>query len=249
MKSWLVDLFPGKTSSNNCRIFVVVGTSSVNCGISSPLLYYIFVKGPLRSFNELVQLRGRIKRGKSDRDKQDRIHLMLFLPHFSTMYFSILSESNNRERERQLRELRIVTDTIIRRDRCICQSIEEYYGATVPDPPLKCNKLCLRCRNEVPKTIKRLVLIYPLEADVFDEGSVTLGVFAVKLIAKKCTIWVAKAMDVKPVDAHELTILLWVHNIITIHWSRVAANKDDGSEQRKIYIIHSRKKLLVMQNE
>ena len=69
MKSYPVDLFADKTSSVNCRIAVVVGTSAVNCGISSPKLYYIFGKGFLRSFNEMVQLMGRLKRGKGDRLK------------------------------------------------------------------------------------------------------------------------------------------------------------------------------------
>ena len=132
-----------------------------------------------------------------------------------------------------LRELRIVTDIIMRRDRCVCQSIKEYYGATLSDPSLTCNKFCLSCRNEVPKKIKRSILIDHLEADVFDEGSVTLDAFAVKLIAKTSYVWLANAMDVKPVDTHKLAILLWVHNIITIHRSTVAASKDDGRRTKK----------------
>merc|ERR1740136_210339 len=82
MKAWLVDLFAGKITSVNCNVVVIVDTSAVNYGISSPTLYYIFVKGFLRSFNELVQLMGKLKRGNSERVKQDRIHLMLSLPHF-----------------------------------------------------------------------------------------------------------------------------------------------------------------------
>ena len=76
-------------------------------------------------------------------------------------------------------------------------------------------------------------MIDHLEADVFDEGSVTLGVFAVKLITKKSAIRVGKAMDVKPVDAHELTILLWVNNIIAIHWSTASIAKSDGTRTKK----------------
>ena len=233
MKSYLVDLFAGKTSSVNCRIAVVVGTSAVNCGISSPQLYYIFVKGFLRSLNELVQLMGRLKRGKGDRLKQDRIHVMLSLPHFCTMYYTILSESDESERDRQLCELRIATSVLMCRDKCIRQSIEEYYGAKVPDPPLTCPRLCPSCRGELSKKIKRSNLIDHLEADVFDQGSVTLGTFATKLITKKNAIWVGKSMDVKPVDAHVLTILLWVHNIITIHWSTASTTKDMSQRTKK----------------
>ena len=76
-------------------------------------------------------------------------------------------------------------------------------------------------------------MIDHLEADVFDEGSVTLGVFATKITTKKNAIWIAKAMDVKPVDAHTLTILIWVHNIITIHWSTASANKEMSTRTKK----------------
>ena len=149
------------------------------------------------------------------------------------MYYTILSESDESERHRQLCEFRIVTGIIMRRDKCMRQLVEEYYGAKVPDPALTCARLCPSCRGEVLKTIKRGVLIDHLEADVFDESSVTLGVFAVKLTSKKSAIWVAKAMDVKPVDAHALTILLWVHKIIAIHWSTSSAAKNDGTRTKK----------------
>ena len=108
-KAWLIDLLTGKTTSANCNIAVIVGTSAANCKISSPMLHYIFTKGFLRSFNKLVQLMGRLKRGNGERVKQDRIHLMLSLPYFSTMYYSILSETDDRERGHQLREILILT--------------------------------------------------------------------------------------------------------------------------------------------
>lgn len=62
---------------------------------------------------------GRLKRGKGERVKQDRIHIMLSLPHFITMYYTILSECDTPERNRQLCELGIVTQIIMRRDKCI----------------------------------------------------------------------------------------------------------------------------------
>ena len=58
MKSWLVDLFGGKIRSDVCDVAVVVGTSAVNCGISSAHLYYIFCKGFPRTFIEFTQLLG-----------------------------------------------------------------------------------------------------------------------------------------------------------------------------------------------
>ena len=80
MKTWLVDLFADKTTSINCKIIVVIGTSAINCGISSPALYYIFMKGFPRNICELIQLMGRLKRGSGERKKQDRVHLILSLP-------------------------------------------------------------------------------------------------------------------------------------------------------------------------
>ena len=111
----------------------------------------------------------------------------------------------------------IVTKVIMCRTKCIRQSIEEYYGSAVPDPPLTCDKLCPSCRSESQKVIKRNVLIDHLEADVFDTGSVTLGSFAAKLMAKKGSIWVAKSIEIKAIDAHELTITLWINDMIGIH--------------------------------
>ena len=241
MKSWLVDLFAGKTSSDNCKIVVVVGTSAVNCGISSPTLYYICVKGFPRSLNELVQLMGRLKRGNGVRVKQDRIHLMLSLPLFSTMYFTILSEIDEGERARQLQEIKTVIRIIMCRTKCIRQSIEEYYGSAIPDPPLTCDKLCPSCRSESQKVIKRSVLIDHLEADMFDSGSLTLGGFAAKLMTKKGSIWVAKSIDVKAIDAHELTITLWIHDIITIHWNKASITKGSTLTKKDVHCSFKKK--------
>ena len=140
--------------------------------------------------------------------KQDQTHLMLSLPQFSMIYCSVLSDSGDGEREQQLQELWIVTEIITCRDKCIRQLIRKYYGAVTSDPPLTFNQLFLGYRNELHKTIKRPILINHLEADIFDEGSITLCVFVAKLTAKKYSIWVAKAKDEKLLDAHELMIIL-----------------------------------------
>ena len=63
MKAWLVDLFADKIKSEQCDILAIVGTSAVNCDISSNNLYYIFVKGHSRLFLELIKLLARLKRG------------------------------------------------------------------------------------------------------------------------------------------------------------------------------------------
>lgn len=108
----------------------------------------------------------------------------------------------------------------------ILQPIVEYYGAMVPTPKLTCAKLGLSCRGE--RVVRRAVLVDHLGADVFDKGYVTLGAFASKLMTKKGSIWVDEAMDIKASDAHEVTILLWLNNILSIHW-----NGDDNSTNNK----------------
>ena len=94
------------------------------------------------------------------------------------------------------------------RNKCILQSIKEYYGAICPNPILTCAKKIPSCRGESARVVKPLVLIGHLEAGVFDDGYVTLGIFASKILAKKGRIWVEKAVDVKSSDAHEINILL-----------------------------------------
>lgn len=44
MKGWLVNLLSGKICSNKSDVAIVVGTSALNCGISSLSLYYICCK-------------------------------------------------------------------------------------------------------------------------------------------------------------------------------------------------------------
>ena len=97
MKAWLVDLFADKLKSDSCDILAIVGTSAVNCGISSNNLYYIFVKGHPRSFLELIQLLGRLKRGCGVRLMQDQIHIMLSVPNFISVFQSILRHDNENE--------------------------------------------------------------------------------------------------------------------------------------------------------
>ena len=75
---------------------------------------------------------------------------------------------------------------------------------------------------------------------MFDMSSVTLGVFAAKLMARKGFIWVTKSKKVNVIDAYELTILLWIYDIIAIHWSVTSVNKA-GTKTKKIFIVPSGK--------
>ena len=77
MKSWLIDLFSGKIHSDNCDISDIISNSAVNCGISSNKLYFIFVKGHPRSFQELIQLMGILKQRNGERTMKDKLHIFL----------------------------------------------------------------------------------------------------------------------------------------------------------------------------
>lgn len=87
------------------------------------------------------------------------------------------------------------------------------------DPKLTCTKMCLSCRGKAARVVRRTVLIDHLEANIFDNGSITLGMFSSKLLIQKGSIWVDKVVDIKVSDAHEITIMMWLNNIFNIHWS------------------------------
>ena len=215
MKGWLVDLFSGKIASEICDVAIVVGTSAVNCGISSSSLYYVCWKGFPRTFIEFVQLLGRLKRNNS-RSMQDTIHIVLSLRYFSSTFAAIFKQENINEQRRQLHEFRQVTRIMMSRDKCMREAVECYYGSGILRLPLTCDKLCPTCRGEKAKTVNRSFLVDHLEAEVFADGSVTLGKLCVKLLERKGSVWVAKCTDIKTIDAHELVVLLWVHHIITV---------------------------------
>ena len=242
MKAWLVDLFADKLKSDSCDILAIVGTSAVNCGISSNNLYYIFVKGHPRSFLELIQLLGRLKRGCGVRLMQDQIHIMLSVPNFISVFQSILQHDNENEMKRQLKELRIVTAILIDRQKCFVVATEEYYGTNSRDSNLNCNKMCPTCRGEKAKVVKRSFLVDHVEASVFDSGPVSIGKLCTKLMERKGSIWVARSVDVKTKDAHELVMSMWVHRIISITLSEASSKRDDTNYTKKDIVCSFEKK-------
>ena len=152
MKSWLFNLFGGKIRREVFDVAVVVGTSAVNCGISSSSLYYIFCKGFPRTFIEFVLVLGRLKRTPI-RLMQDRIHILLSISSFTTSYFMILNEENVEERYRQLHEFRSVTEMLLSRDICVREAIQQYYGPGINDDILSCDTMCPSCCGESFKVV------------------------------------------------------------------------------------------------
>jgi len=218
MKSWLVDFFADKITSENCDMLAIVGTSAVNCGISSNNLYYIFLKGHPRSFLELIQLLGRLKCG-GERIVQDRILVLLSIPKFISVCHSILRHDDKIEMDRQMKTLRIVTQILTDRDKRFKLATEQYYGSESMNPSSSCDKMCLTYRGESAKIVSRSFLIDCIEASIFNKGPVTVSTLCTKIMKRKGSVWVIKSSDVSSKDGHELVMLMWVHHIIKIHWS------------------------------
>ena len=145
-------------------------------------MYYIFVKGHPRSFLELIQLLGRLKRGNGVRVMKDKLHILLSLPNFVSVLFTVLSHEDDKERVRQLNELRTVTEIILRRDACFECMTDEYYGNSMLLVQEDCGGCCPKCRGEKSRVVKRSFLVDHMEALVFDNGPVNVGPLSVKIL-------------------------------------------------------------------
>ena len=165
-------------------------------------LYYIFVQAPPRSFLELIQLMGRLKRGSGERKMKDKLHLLLSLPNFVSVLYSVLSHEDTNERNRQMNELRIVTKIILQRDKCFKRMTNEYYGNNMVPSSDNCNGCCPVCRGESARMVKRQFLIDHMEATIFDNGPVSVGVLSTKILERKGLVWVDKAMDINATVQH-----------------------------------------------
>ena len=71
---------------------------------------------------------GRLKRGNGERTTKDKLHILLSLHNFISVLYSPLSHEDTTERGRQLNELRMVREMILRRDEYFKQATDEYYG-------------------------------------------------------------------------------------------------------------------------
>ena len=85
IEGWLVYLFSGKIQSDVYGVAIVVGTSLINCGISSSSLYYVCWKGFPRTCIEFVQLLGILKRD-SNILIQDTINIARSLRYYQYIY-------------------------------------------------------------------------------------------------------------------------------------------------------------------
>ena len=76
-----------------------------------------------------------------------------------------------------------------------------------------------------------------MEASIFDSGPVSVGVLSSKLLERKGSVWVDKAIDISATDCHHLVMVMWVHHILKIDWTDSSIKKNDLLQ--KIYIVCS----------
>ena len=65
---------------------------------------------------------GRLKCGSNERPMKDKLHILLSLPNFISVLYSVLSHEDTIERGRQLNELQTGTEMLLRRDKCFKQA-------------------------------------------------------------------------------------------------------------------------------
>ena len=150
---------------------------------------------------------------------KDKLHILLSLPNFVSVLFTVLSHEDDKERVRQLNELRTVTEIILRRDKCFKCMTDEYYGNSMLPVPEDCGGCCPKCRGEKSRVVKRSFLVDHMEASVFDNGPVNVGPLSAKILERKGSVWIDKAVKISAADCHELIMLMWVHRIVVIHWT------------------------------
>jgi len=90
---------------------------------------------------------------------QDQIHILLSIPNFISVYYSIFQHDNKVERDKQMKELRIVTDIMTDINTCFVLVTEQYYGTDSMDSTSTCGMMCPTCRGESAKTVNRSFLI------------------------------------------------------------------------------------------
>ena len=163
IKGWLVDLFSGKIQSHVYDVAIVVGTYSINCGISSSSLYYVCWKGFPRTCIESVQLLGILKR-ESNILMQDTINITFPLRYFTSTFTAISKEENFNEQRKQLHEFRQVTHIMMSRDKCMREAIECHYGPGILPVLPTCNKLGPTYKGEKSKTVSRSLLVDHLKS-------------------------------------------------------------------------------------
>jgi hypothetical protein len=148
MKSFLVDIFAGKIESDVRKLSIIIGTSAMNCGISSKLLHFLLFIGFPRRMSELVQTLGRLFRGPPPRLQQDTIKWVLSLANFIILFQTSASTVDTTERSRQLYELKQVVCFLLLPLECYHITMERYYSHRDSTFMETCSVHCPLCRGD-----------------------------------------------------------------------------------------------------
>jgi hypothetical protein len=236
MKSFLVDLFAGKIESDVCKLSIIVGTSAMNCGISSKLLHFLLFIGFPRRMSELVQTLGRLFRGPPPRLQQDTIKWVLSLANFIILFQTSASNVDTTERSRQLYELKQVIRFLLLPSECYHITMERYYShrdSTFMEP---CSVHCPYCRGDHLKfctTVRREVFVDYLYSTVFIDGPVSLPTLSTMVYKKRASIWVASLKNVPSGQVHALLLQLWAAGILELRMRSIPPPQD-GPKTAKI---------------
>ena len=66
-----------------------------------------------------------------------------------------------------------------------------------------------------------------MEASVFDNGPIIVGVLSAKILERKGSVWVDKAVKISATNCYELIMIMWIHHILNIYWSDSSIKKTD----------------------
>ena len=82
-----------------------------------------------------------------------------------------------------------------------------------------------------------------MEASIFDNGPVSVGILSTKILERKGLVWVDKATEINVTDCHELIMLMWVHHKLHTHWSDSFLRKTDVKVKKDIVCLFEKKRL------
>lgn len=124
-----------------------------------------------------------------------------------------------REQDRQMREVQIITRILLDRYKYFRVATEEYYYNHSLQAVDVCN-MCPSYHGEKSSPVRRSMLI--------DQPN------------HKGLIWATKSAEITTKYCHKLVMFMWVHHIISIHWSNASVKK--GGSLNKEDIVYSYEK-------
>ena len=76
---------------------------------------------------------------------------------------------------------------------------------------------------------------------MFNNGPVSIGVLFSKLLKRKGSVWVDTVVEISTISYHDLIMLMWLHHISHIHWSKIPTKKSDIKVKKDIVCLFEKK--------